>query len=165
MTLHNNINFVRHGGKHFIFCSVQSLSCVRHFATPWTASCQASLSITNYWSLLKPMCIESVMHPTISSSVIPFSSHLSSFPASGFVHMSQFFTSGGQSIGALASTSVLPMNIQGWFPLRLIDLISLLSKGLSGVFSNATVQKHQFFSTQPPFWSDSHIYSWLLGKP
>ena len=103
-------------------------------------------------------------HPNISSSVIPFSSHLQSFPSRSFP-MSWFFTSGGQSIGALVSTSVLPMNIQGWFPLRLIDLISLLSKGLSGVFSNITVQKHQFFSTQPLFGSDSHIYTWLLEKP
>ena len=125
MTLHNNINFVRHGGKHFIFCSVQSLSCVRLFATPWTASCQASLSITNCRSLLKPMCIESVMHPTISSSVIPFSSCPQSFPASGSFQMSQLFASGGQSTGVSASTSVLPMNIQYWFPLGWTSWISL----------------------------------------
>ena len=82
-------------------------------------------------------------HPTISSSVIPFSSCLQSYPASGPFPMSQFFVSGGQSIGA--SASALPMNIQGWFPLRLTSLISLLSKGLSRVFSSTTVQKHQFF--------------------
>ena len=87
-------------------------------------------------------------HPTISPSVIPLSSHLQSFPASGSFPMSQFFTSGGQSIGVSASASVLPMNIQDWFLLELIGLISLLSKELSGVFSNTTVQKHQFFSAR-----------------
>ena len=87
-------------------------------------------------------------HPTISSSVIPFSSHLQSFPASGSFQMSQFFTSGGQSIGASASASVLPMNIQDWFPLGWTGWISLQSKGLSRVFSNTPVQKHQFLGTQ-----------------
>ena len=87
-------------------------------------------------------------YPTISSSVIPFSSRLQSFPALGSFPMSQFFVSGGQSIGASASASVLPMNIQDWFPLGLTGWISLLSKGLSRVFSNTTVQKHQFFGTQ-----------------
>ena len=86
-------------------------------------------------------------HPTISSSVISFSSCLQSFPASGSFPLSQFFTSGGQSIGVSASASVLPMNIQAWFPLGLTGLIALQSKGLSKVFSNATVQKHQFFGT------------------
>ena len=87
-------------------------------------------------------------HPTISSSVIPFSSCLLSFPASGSFPMSQFFASGGQSSGVSASASVLPMNIQGWFPLGLTGLISLQSKGLSRVFSNTTVQKHQFLGVQ-----------------
>ena len=87
-------------------------------------------------------------HPTIASSVVPFSSHLQSFPASGSFPVSQFFTSGDQSIGASASASVLPMNIQDWFPWGLTGLIFLQSKGLSRVFSNATVQKHQFFGTQ-----------------
>ena len=87
-------------------------------------------------------------HPTISSSVVPFSSCLQSFPASGSFPVSQFFSSGGQRIGALASASVLPMNIQGWFLLGWTGWISLQSKGLSRVFSNTTVQKHQFFSTQ-----------------
>jgi len=85
-------------------------------------------------------------HPTISSSVIPFS--FQSFPASGSFPMSQFFTLGGKSIGVSASASVLSMNIQGWFPLGLTSLISLQSKGLSRVFSNTTVQKHQFFGAQ-----------------
>ena len=87
-------------------------------------------------------------YPTISSSVVPFSSHLQSFPASGCFQMSQLFTSDGQSIGVSASASVLPMNIQDWFPLGWTGWISLLSKGLSRVFSNTTVQKHQFFGAQ-----------------
>ena len=87
-------------------------------------------------------------HPTISSSVVPFSSCLQSFPASGSFPMSQFFTSGGQSTGILASASVLPKNIQDWFPLGWTDWISLQSKALSRVFSNTTVQKRQFFGTQ-----------------
>ena len=90
-------------------------------------------------------------HPTISSSVVPFSSCLQSSLASGSFLMNQFFISDGQSIGASASASVFPMNIQEWFPLGLTGLISLQSKGLSRVFSNTTVQKHQFFSTQPYF--------------
>ena len=102
-------------------------------------------------------------HPTISSSVILFYSCLQSFPASGSFPMSQLLASGGQSIGA--STSALPIEIQDWFPLGLAVLISLLSKRLSRVFSNTTVQKHQFFSTQPSLWSNSHIHTWLLEKP
>ena len=86
-------------------------------------------------------------HPTILSSVVPFSSCLQSFPASGSFQMSQLFTSGGQSIGGSASTSVLPMNSQDWFPLGLTDWISLLSKGLSRIFCSTTVRKHQFFET------------------
>ena len=102
-------------------------------------------------------------HPTISSSVIPFSSFQFS-PASGSFPVSLFFTSGGQSIGASASATVLSKNIQDWFRLELTDLISLQSKGLSRVFSNTTVQKHQFFSAQPSLWSSSHIHTWLLEK-
>ena len=96
-------------------------------------------------------------HPAISSSVVPFSSCPQSLPASGSFQMKQFF---GQSIGMSASTSVLSMNIQGWFPLGLTSLIYLLSKGLSRVFSRTTVQKHHFFSTQPSLWSNSNIYYW-----
>ena len=96
-------------------------------------------------------------HPTISSSVIPFSSCLQSFRASGSFPMSQFFTSGGQNIRVLASASVLPMNIQDWLPLGLTGLISLQPKGLSRVFSNTTVQKHQFFGAQPSSQSNSYI--------
>ena len=101
-------------------------------------------------------------HPTISSFITPFSSLLQSFPASESLPVSQFFASGGQSIGA--SASVLPMNIQSWFPLGIIGLI-LLSKGLQRVFSSTTVWKHQFFSAQPTLWSNSHIHTWLLEKP
>ena len=125
--------------------SVHSLSHVWLFATPWTAACQASLSITNSRSLLKCMSIESVM---------PSSHHIlcyllwlpSVFPSIRSFPVSQFFTSGGQSIGTSVSASVLPMNIQDWFPLGLTGLMSLKSKGLSRVFSNSTVPKHQFIS-------------------
>ena len=99
-------------------------------------------------------------HPTISSSVIHFSSCLQSFLASGSFPMSQFFASGGQSIRVSASTPVLPMNIQDWFPSGLIGLISLQFKGLSRVFSNSTLQKHQFFGTQLSSQANSHIHSW-----
>ena len=92
--------------------------------------------------------LSSWCHPTISSSVIPFSSHLQSFPALGSFPMSQVFTSGGKNIGVSASTSVLPMNIQDWFPLGWTGWLSLQSKGLSRVFSNTTVQQHQFFDAQ-----------------
>ena len=104
-------------------------------------------------------------HPTIALLVVPFSSSLQSFPDSGSFPMSGLFASGGQSIGASASASVLPMNIQGWFPLELTGLMSLQSKGLSRVFSNITVQKHQFFSAQPSLWFNSSICTWLLEKP
>ena len=103
--------------------------------------------------------------PSMSSFVTPFSSCPQSFQASGSFPMSWLFTSGGQSSGASASTSVLPMNIQGLFPLRLTGLISLQSKGLSRVVSSTTVSKHQFFSTQPSFWSNSHLHIWLMEKP
>ena len=104
-------------------------------------------------------------YPGISSSVVPLSSHLQSFPASGSFQTTQLFTTGGQSIGVSASASVLPMNIQGWFPLGLTGLISLLCKGFSRVFSKTTVWKHHFFSAQPSLWSNSHIHRWLLEKP
>ena len=104
-------------------------------------------------------------HPAISSSVISFSSRLQSFPASGSFQMSQLFTSGGQSIGVSASASILPMTIQDWFPLGLTGLISLQSKGLSRVFSNTTVQKHQFFSAQLSLYFSVHIHTWQMEKP
>ena len=97
------------------------------------------------------------------SSVVPF--FFQSFPASGSFLVSQLFTTGGQSIAASALASVLPMNVQGWFPLGLTGLVSLQAKGLSRVFSNTTVQKHQFLGPQPFLWSNSHIYTWLQEKP
>ena len=101
-------------------------------------------------------------HPNISSSVVPFSCCPQSFPASGSFQMSQFFTSGGQSTGVSASASVIPMNIQDWSPLGWTGWISLQSKGLSRVFSNTTVQKHQFFGAQLSLQSNAHIHTWLL---
>ena len=103
-------------------------------------------------------------HPTILPSVIPFS-HLQSFRPSGFLSVTQFFASGGQSIEVSALASILPMNSQECFHLGLTGWISLLSKGLSRVFSNTTVQKHQFFATQLSLYSNSHIHTWLLEKP
>ena len=148
------------------FAVVRSLSHVRLFETPWTAAHQASLSSTILKSLLRFMCIESMMpsnHLILCHSLL--TPHPWSFPASGSFLMSWLFASGGQSIGTSASASVLPMKIQGWFSLRLTGLISLQSKGLSRVFSNTTVQKHQFFSAQLSLWSSSHICAWLLEKP
>ena len=104
-------------------------------------------------------------HPAISSSVIPFSSRLQSFPATGSFAMSQFSTSGGQRIGASASTSVLPMNIQDWSPLEWTGWISLQSKRLSRVFFNTIVQKHQFFGAQLSLQTSSHIHMWPMEKP
>ena len=101
-------------------------------------------------------------HPIISFSVVPFSSHLQSFPASGCFQMSELFISGGQSTGVLVSASVLTMNIQDWFPLGFTALIPLLPKGLWRVFSSTILQKHQFFCAQPSLWSNSHIHTWLL---
>ena len=145
--------------------SVQLLSHVRLFVTPWTAACQASLSITNSWSLPKLTCIESVIpsshlilcSPLILLPQIP--------PISGSFAVSQLFAWGGQSIEISASTSILPMNTQDWSPLEWNGWSSLQSKGLSRVFSNTTVQKHQFFGAQPSSQSNSHIHTWPLEKP
>ena len=104
-------------------------------------------------------------HPINSSSVIPFSSHLQTFPASESFQMSWSFASGSQSIGISASASVLPMNIQDWFILGWTGWISMQSKGLSRVFSNTTVQKHQLFNAQLSLQFNSHIHTWLLEKP
>ena len=148
------------------FSSVQSLSHVWLFVTPWITAHQASLSITNSWSLHKLMSIESVMPSShLSSSVVPFSSCSQSLPVSGSFPMSQLFTWGGQSIGVSASASVLPMNTQDWSPLGWTGWISLQSKDLSRVFSNTTVQKHQFFGAQLSSQSNSHIHTWPLEKP
>ena len=128
--------------------SVQSLSRGWPYETPWTAACQASLSITNSQSSLKLMSLESVMPSNHLLLCHPLLLLPSIFPSIWIFSMSQFFASGGQSIGVSASTSVLPMNTQDWYPLEWTGFISLQSKGLSRVFSNTIVQKHQFFSTQ-----------------
>ena len=145
--------------------SGQSLSHVWLFATPWTAAHQASLSITNSRSLLKLMSIEAVMPSSHLPSVVPFSSCPQSLPASGSFPMSQLFAWGGQSIGVSASVSVLPMDTQDWSPSGWTGWISLQPKGLSRVFSNTTVQKHQFFGAQLSSQSNSHIHTWPLEKP
>ena len=129
------------------FSSVQSLSHVQLFATPSTTACQASCPSPTPEACSNFCPSSRWCHPTISSSIIPFSSYLQSFPALGFFQMSKFFASGGQSIGVSASASVLPMDIQDWFPLGWTGWISLPSNGLSRVF-NTTIQKHQFFGIQ-----------------
>ena len=144
-----------------IIRSVQSLSCVWLFVTPWTAARQG-VPINPQLLEHARTHVHRVSDATTSSSVIPFSSCLISFPASGSFPISQVFESGGQSIGVSASASVLPMDIQDWSPL---GWTSLQSKGLLRVFYNITVQKHQFFGTQLSLQSNSHIYSWPLEKP
>ena len=147
------------------FSSVRSLSSVWLFGTPWIVEYQASPSITNSRSSHKHMPIESVMPSSHLILVVPFSSCPQSLPASGSFPTSQLFAWGGQSIGVSASASVLPMNTQDWSPLGWTGWISLQSKGLSRVFSNTTVQTHQFFGTQPSSQSKSHIHTWPLEKP
>ena len=144
-----------------VFSSVQSLSHIWLFVTPWTAARQASLSITNSWRLLKFMSIKSV----ISSNHLILCHHL--LLPSIFLSIRVFSNESVlhiryQSTGISASASVLPMNTQDWFLLGWTVWISLQSKGLSRVFSNTTVQKHQFFGTQSSLWSNSHIHTWLL---
>ena len=131
------------------FSSVQSLSHVQLFASPWITARQSSLSITNSQVYSNSCPLSQWWHPNVSSSVIPSSSCLQSFPASGSFQMSQFFASGGKSIGVSASASVLPMNIQDWFPLRWTGWISLPSKGLSESSkhrsSKASILRHTAF--------------------
>ena len=160
--------FIKRKMKHFCkkkdmllpqFSSVAQ-SCLTVWPHGLHAACQDSLSV--HHQLLKlahTQCpLSQWCHPTISSSVVPFSSCFQSFPASGFSPLSQLFASGSQSIGASASASILPMKFQDWFPLGLTGCISLQSKGLSRVFSNTTVQKHQFFGAQPFLRSNSYIH-------
>ena len=143
--------------------SVQLLSRVWILLSPWTAIHQTWLFITNSWGLPKLMSIESVMPSNQITVPSPFSSCPPFFPTSGFF---QWVSSSHQvaSIGVSASVSVLPMNIQDWI-LGWTGWISLMSKWLSRVFSNTTVQKHQFFDAQLSLWSNSHIHTWLLEKP
>ena len=152
-------------GLMYQFSSVQSLSHVWLFATPWIAARQASLYITNSRSSLRLHPSSQWCHPAISSSVVPFSSCPQSLLASESFSMSQLFTRGGQSTGVSALASVLPKDTQGWSPSEWTGWISLQSKGLSRVFSNTTVQKHQFFGTQLSSQSNSHIHTWPLEKP
>ena len=152
--------------QHWVlFVVVQSLSCVWLFVTPSAAAHQASLSFPISQSLLKFMSIESVMPSNYLILCLPLLLLLSIFPSIRVFSKTQFFTSGGQSVGVSASASVLPVNIQDWFPVGWTGLISHQSKGLSRVFSNTIVQKHQFFGAQPSLWSNSHIHTWLMKKP
>ena len=139
------------------------ISCVRIPCNLIVCSLQGSLSFTVSWSLFKLMCIELVM-PS-SHLILCHPLLLLLFWASASFPMSQLSILGGQSTGVSNSASVLPVNIQGLFPWGLTSLISLLSKGLSRVFSSTTIRKHQFFSTRPSWWSSSHIHTWLLEKP
>ena len=152
-------------GRRESVSSVQSFSCVRLFMTPWAAERQASLSITNSRSLLKLMPIESVMPSSHLILCHPLLLLPSIFPSIRVFSNEFTLHITWPEIGVSASSSVLPMNIQNWFPLGLIGLISLQSKGLSRVFSITTVQKHQFFGAQLSLQSKSHIHTWLLEKP
>ena len=154
-------------GSYFSFSkvvSVQLLSCIQLFKTPQTAASWTSLSFTISQSLLKVMSIESMMpsnhlilcHPLLLPSVFP-DIRVFSNESPLRIRWLKYWS--------FNLTSVLPMNVQGWFPLGLTGLKSFLSKGPSRVFSNTTVQKHQFFSAQPSLWSNSYIVTWLLGKP
>ena len=156
---------IRNIRGHYQFSSVQSLSRVRLFATPWTAAHQASLSITNSWSLPKPMSIESVMP---SSHLILCRSPLllpSIFPSIRVFSDESALHIRWPNIGVSASASVLAVNTQDSSPLGWSAWISLQSKRLSRVFSNTTVQKHQFFGTQLFSQYNCHIHTWLLEKP
>ena len=147
------------------FSSVQLLSRVRLSATPWTAARQASLSITISRSSLRLLAIESVKPSSYLILCLPFSFCPQSLPASESFLMSQLFPWGGQSTGVSALASFLPKKSQGWYPLEWIGWISLQSKGLSRVFSNTIVWKHQFFGTHLSSQSNSHIHIWPLEKP
>ena len=147
------------------FSSVQSLSHVRLFVTPWIAARQASLSITNSRSSLRLTSVESVMPSSHLILCRPLLLLPPSLPASESFPVSQLITWGGQSTGVSALASFLPKKSQGWSPLKWTGWISLQSKGLSRVFSNTTVQKHQFFGTQPSSQSNSHIHTWPQEKP
>ena len=148
----SSVQFTRSVMSDFLL--PHGLQHTRHLCTSPTSGLYSNSCPLSQWC-----------HPIISSSVVPFFSCLQSFSASGSFQISQFFEPGGQSIGVSASTSVLPMNIHNWFPLGWTGLISLQSKGLSGVFSNTTVQKNQFFGVQLSLWSNSHIHTWPLEKP
>ena len=145
------------------FSSVQSLSRVWLFVTPWITARQASLSITNSWSSLKFTSIESVMPSSHLILCRPLLL-LPNLPRIRVFSTSQLFAWGSQSTGVSALASLLPNKSQGWSPSEWTGWISLQSKGLSRVFSNTTLQKHQFFGAQPPSQSNSHIHTWPTGK-
>ena len=150
----------------FVPLSVQfSFSVVSNSVTPWTAAHQTSLSITNSRRLLKLTSIESVIPSNHLILCHPLPLLPSNFPSIRVFSKESVLHIRCQSIGVSASASVLPMNIHDWFPLALTSWISLLSKGLSRVFSNTTVQKHQFFSAQLSLYSNSLIHTWVLEKP
>ena len=144
---------------------VQSWSHVQLFATPWTAAQQASLSFTVSYSFFKLLSIESILPSNHLILCCFFSLLPSMFPSIRLFLVNWLFESGGQSIGASASASVFPMNIQDWSPLGFTSLISLQSKGLPRVFSNTTVQKYQLFSNQPSLWPNSHIHTTGRNMP
>ena len=145
--------------------SIQSLSRIRFFATPWITARQASLPSPTPGVHSNSRPSSWWCHPAISSSVIPFSSCPQSLPASESFPMSQLFAWGGQSTGVSALASFLPKKSQSWSPSEWTCWISLQSKGLSRVFSNTTVQKHQFFGVQPSSQSNTHIHTWPQEKP
>ena len=149
----------------FTVSSVQSLSCIRLLVTTWITAHQASLSINNSWSSTKPMCIESVMPSSHLILCHPLLLLPQFLPAPGSFPIRQPFAWGGQITGVSALASVLPMNTQDWSPLGWTGWISLQPKWLSRVFSNTTVQKHQFFGSQFSSQSNSHIHTWPLEKP
>ena len=148
-----------------VLSSAQLLSRVRLFVTPWTAAHQASLSITNSWSLLKLMSIESVMPSNHLILCCPLLLPPSVFPSIRVFSNESVLRIRWPKYWVSTSALALPMNIQDWFPLGRTGWISLQSKGLSRVFSNTTIQKHQFFCTQLSLESNSHIHTWLLEKP
>ena len=152
------------GYSSIFISSVQLLTFVQLFATPWTVARQVPCPSSTPGACSNSCPSSRWCHPTISSSVILFSSCLHFFPASGSFPMSQYFPSGGQSIGFSALASILPMNIQDRFPLGWTGWIFLQSKGLQ-VFSNTIVQKHQFFGAQLSSQPNSHIHIWLLERP
>ena len=145
--------------------SVQLLSRVRLFVTPWIAARRPPCPSPTPGVYSNSCPLSQWCHPVISSSVVPFSSCPQSLPASGFFPTSQHLASSGQNIGVSASASVLPKNTKDLSPLGWTGWISLKSTGLSRVFSNTTAQKHQFFGAQPSLQSNSHIHTWLLEKP
>ena len=149
----------------FLFSSVQSLSHVWLFVTPCTVARQASLSITNSWSLLKLLSFESMMPSNHFILCLPLLLLPSIFPSIRIFSNESVLCIRWPKFRDSASASVLPKKLQDWFPIWLTGLISLQSKGLSRVFSNTIVQKHQYFCAQLSSWSNSHIHTWLLEKP